>query len=410
MNSTFFRRRAIVFLSALSLAAAPDSALAEIVGKITVRAGSQDRRQTIVDFQLPARLRAARALRDSAGRTISLQVDGDGRAAFVLDELAQGASRTFDLTSDEPPASGRQIEVLRANRKLKLNNAGQLVFEYQAEPSDPPRPEIKPIFRRGGYIHPILSPSGRLVTDDYPSNHPHHHGIWFPWTKTEFEGRQPDFWNMGEGKGRVEFVALEAFWSGPVHGGFRARHRFIDLTAPEPKTALHETWEIRLHATRSGVKPCWIFDLVSTQSCASASPLKLPMYRYGGLGFRGNWDWNGPDKTFFLTSDGETNRINGNQSRGRWCHVGGLVDGQLAGVAVLGHPKNFRSPQSMRLHPSEPFFCFAPSQLGDFAIEPGQAYVSCYRFVVADGPADRAEIERLWRDYAEPPEVEVSPQ
>ena len=79
----------------------------------------------------------------------------------------------------------------------------------------------------------------------------------------------------------------------------------------------------------------------------------------------------------------------------------------MAGVAILCHPDNFRFPQPMRLHPDEPFFCYAPSQLGDWAIEPGKPYVARYRFVVSEGPADKAEIERLWNDYANPPKVTV---
>jgi hypothetical protein len=41
------------------------------------------------------------------------------------------------------------------------------------------------------------------------------------------------------------------------------------------------------------------------------------------------------------------------------------------------------------------------------AITPGKPYVSRYRFVVHDGPADKAIIERLWQDYAHPPEVSL---
>ena len=59
----------------------------------------------------------------------------------------------------------------------------------------------------------------------------------------------------------------------------------------------------------------------------------------------------------------------------------------------------------MRLNPTEPFFSYAPSQLGEFQIEPGKPYVSRYRFVVMDGPPDRTEIDRLWNDYAHPPAV-----
>jgi hypothetical protein len=46
----------------------------------------------------------------------------------------------------------------------------------------------------------------------------------------------------------------------------------------------------------------------------------------------------------------------------------------------------------MRIHPTEPFFNFAPSQLGQWEIKPGQPYVSRYRYIVHDGPPDKAEI------------------
>lgn len=291
-----------------------------------------------------------------------------------------------------------------ANGTIVISQAGKKLFVYQGQESQLPRPDIKPIFKRGGYIHPVYTPSGKIVTDDYPPNHLHHHGIWFPWTKTSFEGREPDFWNMGDGKGRVEFVKFGEHWSGPVDAGFTTYHRFVDLTSGEPKPALDEVWQVTGYAMPGGLN---IFDLVSTQSCATASLLKLEKYYYGGLGFRGPFAWNGSTNAFWLSSNGETNRVKGNETRGNWCHVSGLVDGQLAGIAVLCHPDNFRAPQPMRMHPNEPFLCFAPSQLGEFTIEPGRAYVSRYRFVVSDGPPKKELLDTLWEDYAHPLRAEV---
>ena len=46
--------------------------------------------------------------------------------------------------------------------------------------------------------------------------------------------------------------------------------------------------------------------------------------------------------------------------------------------------------------------CIAPSQDGDWSIEPGKPYVSRYRLVTVDGPADAALFEMLWNDYATP--------
>jgi hypothetical protein len=381
---------------------------AERPGRITVLAGEYDRRDSVVWFTLPAGAREFQQLADERGNRIALQTDPEGRACFIEKELKHGSARTYRWVAAESNGNLRDgVQVARDGSRIKASVANQPAFHYQTQMSELPRPDIKPIFQRGGYLHPILTPGGKLITDDYPLNHLHHHGIWFPWTKTEFEGRQPDFWNMGEGKGRVEFVAVGETWSGPVHGGLHSRHRFVDLTGTEPRVALEETWQVTLYNVGRGASRYWMFDLVSTQQCATASPLKLPQYHYGGLGFRGNWTWNGKDKTFFLTAEGETDRVKGNETRARWCHISGDVDGARAGIAILCHPDNFRAPQPMRLHPTEPFFCFAPSQLGDWEIPPGKPYVSRYRFIVADGPPDKAELERLWNDYAHPPTVAI---
>jgi hypothetical protein len=302
------------------------------------------------------------------------------------------------LASLAPCAAG-PVTAKRDSKQIVFTAGEREVLRYQAEPGEFPRPDIKEEFRRGGYLHPIRTPSGRLVTDDFPTNHIHHHGIWMPWTKTQFEGRAPDFWNMGAGKGRVEFVAVDDVWSKDGRAGFKARHQFVDLLAKPPKAALRETWDVAVSAETAPVR--YVIDFTSTQTCATDAPLKLPKYHYGGFGFRGNWAWNGAEACRFLTSEGETDRKKANETRGKWCWIGGLVDGQPAGVTVLCAPANFRFPQPMRLHPSEPFFCFAPQQLGDMEIAPGAPYVSRYRVIVADGELTRGQAEMWWKEWAE---------
>ena len=262
---------------------------------------------------------------------------------------------------------------------------------------------IEALFARSGYIHPLWTPSGRVLSNDCPPNHKHHHGLWMPWTNTVFEGRKVDFWNSAEKQGKVECAGVEAKVSGPVWGGFRARHRFLDLTAPGgPKPVLNEKWEVKAYARQDA----FVIDFLSVQECAGQSPLELKEYRYGGFGFRGARDWEGKDGVAFLTSEGKT-RADGHATAARWCSMQGKVDGKPAGIAFLCHPANFRAPQHMRIHPDEPFFNFAPCQAGDFQIVPGKPYVSRYRLVLFDGGADAGALERWWRDYAEPPQVSV---
>jgi hypothetical protein len=106
----------------------------------------------------------------------------------------------------------------------------------------------------------------------------------------------------------------------------------------------------------------------------------------------------------YLTSEGKT-WLDGNATRARWAEIHGAIDGRPSGAAVLGHPRNFRAPQPVRLHPSKPYFCFAPMILGEFAIQPGKPYDSCYRYYVHTGEPDRSVNERIWNDYADPPQV-----
>lgn len=375
-------------------------------------AGPADRTFAVVNFALPAGFQSAvEPLELLVQNTrLPVQVNPLRQAWVVLPEIKAGRPLEGTLTEvvrqvDRPPAEARRV-----GKRLELRLPERAVASYQMEAGELPRADIPEKFRRGGYLHPLLTPSGRQVTDDYPANHLHHHGVWSPWTKTKFEGREPDFWNMGDLKGRADFVRLDENWSGPVHAGFRARHRMVDMLAKPEKVALDETWEVRLFNLGEAMnRRCHVLELVLTQTCATASALELPKYHYGGLGVRGNWAWNGAASTRWLTSDGLADRLQANETRGRWCWMGGLVDGQLAGVAILGAPENFRAPQPMRVHPSEPFFCFAPSQLGDWAIEPGKPYVARYRLVMTDGEPDRELIEQCWRDLAEPVRVEVLP-
>ena len=83
----------------------------------------------------------------------------------------------------------------------------------------------------------------------------------------------------------------------------------------------------------------------------------------------------------------------------------GPIGSQHAGIIVLSANSNFRAPQTVRLHPSKPYFCFAPMVLGAFSLEPKQTQVQRYRFVTHDGAQDSELAERMWQDLAHPPQI-----
>jgi hypothetical protein len=350
-----------------------------------------------VELPLPAGLDASKPLklvRAIDGREIASQISG-GAVVF----LAKNDKSDYRL---EPGSPGKfsKVECADDGKGLTFKVAGKSVLRYNYAVI----PQPDPLFSRSGYLHPVWTPSGSIVTNDSPPNHLHHHGIWSAWTSSEFEGRKSNFWESKEKQGRIECVKVEETVSGPVFAGFKARHRFLNLNGPDgPKNALEELWEVRVYALADR----FVFDLVSTQTCATAAPLLIKEYRYGGIGFRGAGDWEGKSGVDFLTSEGK-HRVDGHGTKAKWCEASGKLGAAEASIAFLCHPSDFRFPQPMRIHPDEPFFNWAVPQGGDFSIEPGKPYVARYRFIVADGKPAREDMDAAWAAYGDPPKPTLS--
>ncbi|TLD69523.1 hypothetical protein FEM03_16300 [Phragmitibacter flavus] len=386
------------------LAADPDAPR-----KITVSAGDVDRVESPVRFEVPGLSAGIYGLKSEGVQTV-LQVDASGWGVMVEPKLAKGESKVYEIAPASMEEATEQVIAKVEGDVLAFVGAGGPLLSYQMGASKVPEGTSE-IFSHGAYLHPVFSPGGKVVTADYPADHQHHRGIWMAWTKTSFEGRSPDFWNMGKDKsgkltGEVRFDALHESWGGPVYGGFGSSHRHLDHTSGTEKEVLGELWNVRVY--RPIMKPValTLFDFNSVQTTAGAEPLKLPKYHYGGLGVRGNRAWDAEDAVVMLTSNGD-DRKKGDATNAKWVYLGGDVEGAKTGMVVLIHPDNFRFPQPLRLNPKHPQLSVAPSQGGDWAIASDTTYVSNYRFVVMDGAPDADLLERLWLDYAKPIMVKV---
>ena len=296
--------------------------------------------------------------------------------------------------------NAEQIRVQKEDAVIRFSAGGKTICDYQMEPGSVPE-GVNEIFKHGAHLHPVYSPSGKLVTANHQPDHPWQRGVWIGWTKTEFGDSHPDFWNMGkDGKitAEVRFAKLEKLWSG-TDSGFISQHLFVDHSHAPDQKVLNETWEV--HVTQKTLDGTLtnIIDLTSTQTCATDKPLKLPKYHYGGLGVRGSEEWNPVDAVTMLTSEGH-DRKNGDGTTAKWVYLGGMVDDAPTGIAVLIHPSNFRFPQPLRLNPKNPQLCIAPSQDGDWSIDPGKPYVSKYRLLVFDGKPEAKWIENQWTAYS----------
>ncbi|HEV8073577.1 MAG TPA: DUF6807 family protein, partial [Opitutaceae bacterium] len=145
----------------------------------------------------------------------------------VLPEVKKGMGQTWRL---EPRADLQpKIDVHEEDGMLVFRAFNQELLRFHVAKSKPPA-GIDPLFSRSGYIFPLYSPGGQEVLGDYSSVQPHQHGIWSAWSKTEVEGRTPDFWELRKKTGTVECAALLRQWTGPVEAGFEAEMNYVDKT------------------------------------------------------------------------------------------------------------------------------------------------------------------------------------
>jgi hypothetical protein len=413
----------------LPLSASPAAAAAlPKPHEIVIEAGAHDRRDVVVSFAIPEGEVGPFRLREGK-KDVPLQIAG-GRGFFVVDAVKSGATKSYTLETVKAGKVEPGVEARTEGDEVHFSWSGRKILEYRGGKGTLPE-DVKEEYRRAGYFHPIYTPDGRAITDNMPKDHRHHHGIWLAWTKTEIDGHEVDFWNMGQKLGGVQFESLDEVWSGPAFAGLHAKNKYLDLTGPSPVTALMEKLDLRVYGVGNGAAGVTgaagsaaagaasgagsssssssyaLFDLDVTHDRVGTTPIKLPTYHYGGLGFRGSAEWKAtPSLVTVLTSEGK-DRKDANESRGRWYRISGLVEGKPAAFVSFSHPGNFRFPQPMRVNPDDPFICWAPSQLGEWEIKPGEPYVSRYRFAVFASVPEVPEIERLWNDYAEPAKVTV---
>lgn len=398
-------------VTTLTAVVGPIARAAESV-TLEVSAGDHERLNVPVFFELTEALRTCRRFRlermeTDAQKPVPVQCEEADRPRVVWlirDKLPAGATRRYRLTAAaERPASGPgAVRCTDDGQCLQLMVGDRPVLGYNhtmVQAAD----RSEACYDRSGFIHPVRSPSGRVLTDNLAPDHKHQHGIMYPWRVCSFEGHMVDFWHEKLRVGKVEHGKMEATGGGDVFAYFTARLRHVDLTgAGKRKPVLDETWRVRVY----NLTDCFVFDLESVQTCATGSPLIVKKFAYGGMAIRGSRRWSKPDLFDFLTSEGKT-RKDGNHTRPRWCAMHGVLDGQPAGLTTLCHPGNLRFPQHVRLHPTMPYYCWAPMVEGDFRIEPGKPFVSKYRFIAFDGKVDAAVAERHWQDYAHPVQVRI---
>jgi hypothetical protein len=356
--------------------------------------------------KLPSNSLSLSEVTGNKNTAISFQVsEGKPRRIYWLISPRSGVTkRTYQL-SKSAPKKINIIEAVKNDSALVIRSGNKNLLSYQYKTVYPPAGQDTN-YKRSGFIHPLWTPHGQVLTRIQPPDHYHHYGIWNPWTHTLFEKDTVDFWNIKGRQGTVRFAKFISQTSGPVFSEFTALHEHVVFKKDgTEKVALNELQTVRAYHPDAD-NNYYIVDITSKMSCASQSPLLIVAYRYGGLGWRATEFWD-KDNSEMLTSEGKT-RDNTDNTKAKWIIVYGALPGNdEGGIAMLSHPSNYNHPEPLRIWDKKAnggrgdvFANFAPTKDKDWLLEPGKTYTLKYRLVVFNGKMDAGKAESAWKSFA----------
>ncbi|WP_460515196.1 DUF6807 domain-containing protein [Cyclobacterium sediminis] len=337
-------------------------------------------------------------INENNGESYPAQVLPSGELLVFIDHMDAATKAEFSLIK-ATESKKQKVTISQTEEGVEVLSESQPVLKYQTAVASPPG-DLPDYYERSGMIHPLYSPSGQIITDAFPSGHTHQHAIFNAWVNTQYKGEKVDFWNQHSETGTVEHVSLNTAEAGNSGAIIESQLRHISLKYGE---VLGEKWTIMVYPTDD----YFLFDLISEQTNTSNDTLFILEYHYGGMGFRGSKEWNKVDSTHFtntweiLTSEGYTNE-NANHTHASWVSASGKVDGQKTSVTVFGFPENYRYPQAIRVHPSMPYWVYAPMVDGEFYIAPGAGYKSKFRYYVPNGASNPEIIRNIDQSLKSP--------
>ena len=341
------------------------------------------------------------------GREVPFDFDESSNKIWVIH--SSNRSETYTLESSYKPDSIQQkLIALKKDGNLVLGKDNVSLVSYRYEMHYPPK-GIDSIFKKSGYIHPILTPKGDTLTRVNPPDHWHHYGVWGPWTHTRIDTTRVDFWNLIERQGTVLFKEFNSISNGDISSGFNALQHHIDFkTQPKPQVALKENLQVKLWDL--GRDDRYMLDYTSTFTTPLEKGILFEAYRYGGgIGMRFTERWH-KDNCKVLTSEGR-DRLTADGSNAKWVIVSGEAsDGNNSnGILFMSYPENRMHPEPMRVWPidgnggrGDMFFEFCPIRHQEWLIEPNKKYELKYRMVVFEGELTKEDAEAYWRAFSNP--------
>jgi hypothetical protein len=295
-----------------------------------------------------------------------------------------------------------QISFSQVNLKIESNQSyftegKDSILTYQSS-----NKSINKKYVRSNYIHPLYTLDGQILTEDFPTDHLHHRGIFWAWHQLYIgDKRIGDAWEIEDfnwevksvkelkQKNNSKAIQTKVFWKSPL---------WTDSKGNE-KAFVKEITTIRVYPTQKNYRQIDIeislLALESNMSIGGSEDEK----GYGGFSPRIRLT----DDIIFTNPNGIIKPTNLPIPGSEWMDISGSLgkDGSAAGLTILCYPKNpgFPNPWILRAQKSMQNAVYPFPGAKAVPLSNKKPTTLQYRLLIHDGNAESIAITKIYEDY-----------
>jgi len=243
---------------------------------------------------------------------------------------------------------------------------------------------------RSCYIHPLYSPEGQVLTDDFPSDHPHHHGVFWTWPMVETRGQGTQTWHPDTPSLRQHF---NRWLEKRTENGKAFLVVENEWKLEEQESVARETLSLCIHAAGPGGRVIDVELVIEAVGGGLTLQGALEQDKgYGGLCFRGAPLFKGAVMT---TDQGRLDGDSTNQPF-KWVDL----SAEQAGVAVFVSPSHPDYPPSWLVRNSYAgILNVSWPGLEPVVLRPGVPVTLAYRIYIHAGNSKEGDVEKEYQKY-----------
>lgn len=310
---------------------------------------------------------------------------------FLLTIGLLGAAGCASRSADHLAA----VAIQQTSEGYLFTEGRDSILLYRPRPAFPDRAHA-----RSHYIHPLYGLDGAVLTENFPADHPHQHGIFWAWHQVYVgDERVGDGWEQTDLSWEVQEVEILED-DGPG-AALRARVHWLSPRWTgedgQPKPFIEETMTLRAHPATEAYRA---ID-VQIQLRALTDSVRLGgsdnAKGYGGFSARLRL----PEDVRFVGPDGPVSPKVTAVAPRPWIDLSATYQGeQPSGVAILAHPSapGYPPPWILRREDSMQNAKWPGHE--PVAIPRDEPLTLRYRLIVHRGRADQLPLEQLHAQYA----------